>query len=245
MRISGVSVAAVVLAMLMIGQVYAGIILNTTRVVYAAQNKEASLMVLNNNRSDILLQSWVEPMTDDAQSVPFAVVPPLTRVSAGSRQTVRIIHAGTPMATDRESIYWLNVQEIPQASVDENALQVGIRQRIKLFYRPSRLSMPPEQASAQLQWRVSHDGAFLHVTNPSPYYVTLINIHLEDGHFERLKMDSDMLEPGEDTRYPLSREGSGNQALLNFSSINDYGATVGYRANVKGVEPVLASRVDL
>ncbi len=59
------------------GQAQAGIVLNSTRLVYPAQDKEAVLSVSNRNRSTILLQSWLEAEDPSAADLPFAVVPTL------------------------------------------------------------------------------------------------------------------------------------------------------------------------
>lgn len=37
------------------------------------------------------------------------------------------------LPVDRESVFWLNVKEIPKKSAEENVLQIAVRSRIKLF----------------------------------------------------------------------------------------------------------------
>lgn len=218
----------VVLAMSIGAEARAGIVLNTTRVVYPAQDKEAVLSVSNNNSSSILLQSWLEADGEVTQALPFVVVPPLVQLPSGGRQTVRVIHSGAAMPADRESLFWLNVQEIPQASERENVLQIGIRQRIKLFYRPGRLNEQVEQAPAQLRWSLAHGGV-LKVLNTGPYHVTLVDIQLTSGGRQVLHKKNSMLAPGQSADYELQEHAQARSAQLNFSVINDHGALVPYR----------------
>lgn len=120
------------LGLLMATQAAASISLNATRIVFDGDHKEANITVRNGNQ-DVLIQSWVDMNDASASRAPFAVTPPLARVFAKEQQLLRILYEGTGMPTDRESVVWLNVQEIPQASESENTLQLAIRQRIKIF----------------------------------------------------------------------------------------------------------------
>ncbi|WP_248798957.1 molecular chaperone [Pseudomonas sp. MWU13-2105] len=236
-------VIGIVLAMWMGADAWAGIVLNTTRVVYPAQDKEAVLSVLNNNSSSILLQSWLEADGDGARELPFVVVPPLVQLPSGGRQTVRIIHSGAAMSGDRESLFWLNVQEIPQASERENVLQIGIRQRIKLFYRPERLAGDVELAPGQLRWSLPRRGV-LNVLNSGPYHVTLVDIQLLSGGRRVLQQKSSMLAPGQSVDYDLHEPAQAQSAQLNFSVINDHGALVPYRLSSGGWSKGQAQPLD-
>ena len=139
------------LGLLMAAQAAASISLNATRIVFDGDHKEANITVRNGNQ-DVLIQSWVDMNDASASRAPFAVTPPLARVFAKEQQLLRILYEGKGMPTDRESVVWLNVQEIPKASAAENTLQLAIRQRIKIFYRPAGLTGSALQAPAQLEW---------------------------------------------------------------------------------------------
>ncbi|WP_419736913.1 molecular chaperone [Pseudomonas sp. COR18] len=210
------------------GHAQAGIVLNSTRLVYPAQDREAVLSVSNRNKSTILLQSWLEADDATAADLPFAVVPALVPLSGGGRQTVRIIHSGADMPTDRESLFWLNVQEIPQASEQENTLQIGIRQRIKVFYRPRQLMADPELAPRQVRWRLKPGGVLV-ASNPGPFHVTLVDIELFGGERRLLHHRNSMLAPGQAREFSLPVSVTPQQARLSFKSINDHGAVVAYR----------------
>lgn len=49
---------------------------------------------------------------------------------------------------DRESVFYLNIFDIPtklENKQDKNVLQLAIKSRIKLFYRPKELTTSPEE----------------------------------------------------------------------------------------------------
>lgn len=240
---------ALVAVLFSVPSAQAGIVLNTTRVIYQGNDKEVSLGVHNSGSAEILLQSWLEPPTsatvdqDAPRPVPFIVTPSLTRMAGGGRQLLRVIHSGADMPTDRESVLWLNVQEIPQVAA-ENTLQIAIRQRIKVFFRPDGLSGDPQQAPEQLKWQLMTNN-FLSVENPGPYHVSMLGISIRQQRIELAAVESQMLAPHQRLNIPLLHpSGSSTPLLLSFVSINDYGGQVPYQATLTAQEPGHASKVS-
>jgi P pilus assembly chaperone PapD len=233
---------ALLLGLTLMNNVQAGVVLNTTRVIYPAKDKEVSLGIHNSGSGEILAQSWLETDAEntDPGGLPFVVTPALARMSGNAKQLVRIIYAGSGLPQHRESVYWLNVQEIPQTA-DENVLQIAVRQRIKLFFRPAGLPGDPLEAADKLQWRLI-DGATLEVSNPGAYHVSLIQIGLQRGATRLLDEESRMLAPLQRVRFPLKHSGTGEAANLKFISINDFGAQVPYQAVVSAGRLNLANR---
>ncbi|WP_426136164.1 fimbrial biogenesis chaperone [Pseudomonas sp. PWP3-1b2] len=207
----------------------ASISLNATRIVFDGDHKEANITVRNGNQ-DVLVQSWVDMNDASGSRAPFAVTPPLARVFAKEQQLLRILYEGTGMPTDRESVVWLNVQEIPKASAAENTLQLAIRQRIKIFYRPAGLLGSALQAPAQLAWTLVRSGAqtVLQVKNPTLYHVSMADVKVQT----QLASDSTMIAPGEQKQFPLGALPGDGPVQLSFSSINDYGAQNQYTARL-------------
>lgn len=229
------------LALSLAAPVQAGIVLNTTRVIYSGADKEVSFVVHNSGTADILAQSWLQTRQDSAEStdLPFVIAPPLARMSGNARQIIRIIYAGQGMPLDRESVLWLNVQEIPQTAKD-NELQIAIRQRIKLFYRPPGLEGDPLKAAQGLQWRVL-DGQ-LHVSNPGPYHVSMIQLDVQQRGKTLLNVNSQMLAPLQSLQLPLKPVAEGDPVELTFISINDFGAQEPYQANVLSDRSIQATK---
>lgn len=231
-------------AALLSASVQAGIVLNTTRVIYSGKDKEVSLGVHNTGNGEILVQSWLDSGPDEAApgDVPFIVTPALARLPGDARQLLRIIHAGSEMPADRESVLWLSVQEIPQAAAD-NALQVAIRQRIKVFFRPVGLRGDALKSPDELRWQLANDGA-LQVENPGSYHVSMVRIEARQGRHSLLDKDSLMIAPGQRLELPLAQRPDGTAIDLGFISINDFGGQVPYRVTLKKGQAVQASRAD-
>lgn len=231
-------------ALLWMSGVNAGIVLNTTRVIYQGKDKEASFGVHNSGTGEILLQTWLEPKTEGADEVkpPFVVTPPLTRMPGNGRQLLRVIYAGAGLPVDRESVFWLNVQEIPQSAA-QNTLQIAVRQRIKVFFRPDGLSDDPQQAPEQLQWRRSGDDAVV-VENPGPYHVSMLKIATRQGTTALVNQDARMIAPRETVRLAFKGKPGNAPLELSFISINDFGGQVPYRATLNKNVATVASRAE-
>ncbi|WP_419688065.1 molecular chaperone [Burkholderia theae] len=214
----------------------AGISLSGTRVVYTAKSKEASVLVKNQAKDDVMIQSWLEAPDDAHSDLPFAITPSLSRLGGDKQQILRIFYAGQGLATDRESVFWLNVQEIPQKPKGDNSLQIAVRQRIKLFYRPADLPGKPEDAPSQLQWRVAgNDGKpAMEVVNDTPYYVSVVRASLHSGSHAYV-LAPEMIAPKSSQRLAIKDfrgQSVGADAKVEFDSINDFGAAVNTESTI-------------
>ncbi|WP_256937730.1 fimbrial biogenesis chaperone, partial [Enterobacter chuandaensis] len=157
-----------------VSHAYAGVIIGGTRVIFDGGKKEASISVNNADAAPYLIQSWVDMPEGNANKAPFIVTPPLYRLNGGQQNIERILLSGS-LPQDKESLFWLNIKAIPSASKQANSLQIAVKTRIKLIYRPTSLkaSTPEEQAN-KLTW--SRSGNNLQVTNPTPYVINFNEI---------------------------------------------------------------------
>ena len=232
------------LGLLLVTPATAGISLSGTRLVFDGSHKEAGITVRNSG-DDVLIQSWIDNDADDATAVPFAVTPPLVRVSGEEQQLLRVIYEGAGLPTDRELVVWLNVQEIPQASKTPNTLQLAVRQRIKVFFRPAGLKNNAYLAPAELSWRLVERGAksVLVVSNPGLYHVSMADITVQSGAVSEQPFDSTMIAPGEQKEFRLKNITPTPAPRLSFSSINDYGARDRYTAQLSNSADTQASLI--
>lgn len=203
-----------------------------TRLIYFGQFKEASINIVNQSPSELVVQSWVTRDNDDAtQPVPFAVVQPLVRLDAQQHHLLRILYAGEGLPGDVESMFLLNVMEIPLKPETADSVQFAVRQRLKLFYRPPGLAGSSSEAVQQLVWSRT-DAQSVTVTNPSAFHLSLVDVQSEsDGQVQALE-DYVLLKPGErkvfSTKAPIS---AGSQ--INFTEITDIGLQARHRAALK------------
>jgi fimbrial chaperone protein len=205
----------------------AGVMLAGTRVIFGERDREASIPVKNTGNSPYVVQTWVEG--DDASQeikAPFIVTPPLSRLDPGAENILRIIRLPSgSLPSDRESVFRLNVKEIPERAKEDNVLQIAIRSRIKLFYRPSTLPGKAGEAPEQLKWAVMADekrqGAVLKVGNPSAYHVTFTALTINGG---QQKINADMVPPLGEAVYPLTTLSAPQAIEVSYTTINDYGS---------------------
>lgn len=241
LRRHSLSVCLGILGVLMATPADAGISLSATRLIFDGKHKEAGITVRNSGE-DVLIQSWVDSDTPGATSTPFAVTPPLVRVVGKEQQLLRVIYEGTGMPDDKESVVWLNVQEIPQAAKIQNTLQLAVRQRIKVFFRPSGLNANAYLAPTELLWRlVDRAGkTVLTINNPGLYHVSMADIKLQSGQSMEQPADSMMIAPGEQKELAIKKFNSSSMPNLSFMNINDYGAQDRYSAQLSNTNPVKA-----
>lgn len=226
------------LGMLVAAQATASISLSATRVVFDGAHKEANVIVRNGNQ-EVLVQSWVDSGDSAKAPAPFAVTPPLAKVMPKQEQLLRILYEGQGLPTDRESVVWLNVQEIPQASTKANTLQLAVRQRIKIFFRPADLPGNALLAPEQLVWQLTQRGghAQLTVNNPSLFHVSMADIELKRGKQTVLSVDSTMIAPRANRTFSSALSQVEGPLTLTFKSINDYGAQHEYSVQLNTAQP--------
>lgn len=212
-------------------QSQASIVVSGTRVVYPGNEREVTVKLSNTGKGPVLVQSWidkgdVEALPEKIQ-VPFIITPPINRIDPDKSQTLRLSYTGSPaLPEDRESVYWLNVLEIPPVTknVAPNRLQMAFRTRIKLFYRPAALSDREKAAEAaeKLSWSVS--GGELKATNSTPYFVSLVSVTLSQGS-RKTSVEGEMVSPMSGHSFQIKesallRSGS----TVSWEYVNDWGA---------------------
>jgi chaperone protein EcpD len=216
----------------------ASVVIAGTRVIYNAGEPEATIKLSNEGKFPSLVQSWIDngdaAAVPSTTNVPFTVTPPIARIDPAKGQTLRIVYTGEPLPTDKESVFWLNVLEVPPKpgtdEADANKLQMAFRSRIKLFFRPADLKGSAEEAPAKISWRLTRAGNQMAVEahNPTPYHVSLISIEVHAGGRTATFDDGDMVGPGENKAFPLKGEVSAaSDAKVHYSALNDYGGAVG------------------
>lgn len=208
---------------------HAALTMSTTRVVYDADRRGVSLLVANPGKNVFAAQAWVNTEQDDTtSSVPFVTNPPLFRLDPVKQQQVQISALPNALPQDRESLFFFNLQEIPQLDDSQaNVLAIALRTRIKLFYRPSALKGGPQKQFDTLRWSlVQAEGKRrLAVDNPTPYHVTfsrlLLNAH---GKSQNINTSA-MVPPLGRLYYDLPASDKQGPLQVEFSTINDHGSS--------------------
>lgn len=193
----------------------AGVIIGGTRIIYDGNKKEASVSVKNPDSTPYLIQSWIETSSGGAEKAPFIITPPLYRLDKGQQNVERILLSGS-LPQDKESLYWLNIKAIPSAKRGENTLQIAVKTRIKLIYRPSSLKGSlPEQLADKLTWQ--RTGNQIQVTNPTYYVMNFSEIAVGGKRLDNVSY----VLPGSTARFNLPAGVSSGSVV--YKIINDYG----------------------
>lgn len=205
----------------------AALTISSTRVVFDSDKRSVSVIVANPSDKAFAVQTWVNTAADDTTTtVPFIPSPPLFRLNPGKQQQVQINGLPNSLPTDRESVFYFNIQEIPQIeSTEGNVLNIALRTRIKLFYRPVQLKGNPITQLKDLQWSIRQvDGqAQLQVHNPTPFHVSFSRLNVSGNGQSQKLADAAMVEPFASQRYALSAIKPGAGLQVEFAAINDYG----------------------
>ncbi|RQB74124.1 molecular chaperone [Pseudomonas aeruginosa] len=180
-----------VLLMALVADAYASLSVVGTRFVYPADASALTIRVGNAGMRPALVQAWLDRGDDrldpSAIRVPFILSPPLLRMDPQETQALQLRHTGEPLPDDRESLFWLNLLEVPSREDDGgNLLLVSYRLRMKVLFRPRGLAGDPLEAARQVAWRLRAatrpgDRAVLEADNRSPYHVSLVHLELGEG----------------------------------------------------------------
>lgn len=215
----------------------ASVVIGGTRVIFNAAQGEATVRLSNDNTRPTLVEAWIDDgdinATPDTAHTPFLITPPLFRMDAHKDQSLRILYVqgDKPLPTDRESVFWLDVLEIPPKPTGpqyagKNYLQFAIRSRIKLFYRPAKLPGDVLKAPNQLTFKaLAGQGTALEIHNPTPYYITISSLSL-GANQKPIEGADGMVAPFGDLKLALQGGAHAPAAgtPITFTTINDYGA---------------------
>lgn len=216
MKVISTTVLATLLLMSSVAE--AGVIVGGTRLIYNGAKKESSLSVSNPDKGPYLIQTWVETTAGGAEKAPFVVTPPLFRLDGDQKNVLRVVRAGGNLPSDKESLYWMNIKSIPAASTNEikNSLQIAVKTRIKLIFRPQGLKGTPEEGAGKLTWQRS--GNNLQVTNPTPFYMNFYEVKVAGKKLSEVTY----VAPMSSASFALPAGASSGS--LSWKIINDYGA---------------------
>lgn len=216
--------SSVILSVVTLQSAHAAIALDRTRVIFDSSQKSVSLNVSNENKKlPYLAQGWIEDAEGQKISSPLAVLPPVQRIEPGAKSQVKIqgLPATATLPQDRESLFYFNLREIPPKSDKPNTLQIALQTRIKLFYRPAALAPDSQAAPWQEQLTLTREGDKYRLSNPTPYYVTIVEGGPSLKSAPVKGFGPTMLAPKSSQIISAPASAIGNAPVLTY--INDYG----------------------
>jgi P pilus assembly chaperone PapD len=176
----------------------ANVVINGTRVIYPLNSKEIVVQLINNGSDPALVQSWIDDgdmnSTPETSRAPFLLSPPVVKVAGKGGQQLRIKKLPATLPTDRESVFYLNVLDVPPVPEEMqgmNTMQLAIKSRIKLFLRPEQLHGGIDKAVEKVD--VKAEGKGFRINNKSPFFITVANV--EGRNNKKMVAESLMLAP--------------------------------------------------
>ena len=204
----------------------AGISLDRTRLIFEGDSQSSSANLTNTSHDvPFLAQSWVEDASGKRIAAPLLVLPALQRINGNEKGVIRVTKTTgiSALPQDRESLFYLNVREIPPKSTKANVLMLAMQSRIKLFYRPAAV-IPKIKGQVWQDQIVFHKKEKMFIAeNPTPYYITLIALTDEASPNQGNKLTSFsgvMISPKSSLDIPVT---DSSVKSFRMMYVNDYG----------------------
>ncbi|RBQ33683.1 fimbria/pilus periplasmic chaperone [Rahnella variigena] len=152
---------------------HAALSVDQSRYVFEGDKDAISIVVENAAKKTYGGQTWIENIRESDTRPSFVVTPPFFKVAGEGKQVLRVIKALEQMPENKESIYWINLQEIPPANKD-GGLSIALRTKVKLLYRPASLMEGRKGAESSMTLKVTKSGTTLE--NTTPYIFAIAEI---------------------------------------------------------------------
>ncbi|WCE31662.1 fimbrial biogenesis chaperone [Vibrio sp. SCSIO 43137] len=210
---------------------YAGVRPESTREVVELKSKEHQVDVVNGSSSPYMVQVWLETLQGEKKAIPAVVTPPIFRINGNSKGGVKVLPIVDSLPKDRESVYLLVFQEIPQKTENnKNSLRIAVRTKIKLIIRPQGLNkLDISEQFKKVTWRlVEHGGELLlKASNPTPFNFAITDFQYHNnGRLTSLSDSFVNITAYSDYQLVVSRDKLQDSTLIfNYAYINDFGGT--------------------
>lgn len=181
-----------------------------TRVVFNSGSQSESLSLVNSEKQPVVIQVWTDDgdptaIPDEAQT-PIVIESPVFKMRPGEIRNLRLILlSSSTLPKDRESVFWLNIFQIPPNTVSQHAsarrLMLPLKIRMKIFVRPESIGELQEADVNKMKFEVVGIGAEkkLIINNPTPWHISLAGLKLGKAEFSPL-----MTEPFSEVILPIA-----------------------------------------
>ena len=205
-----------------------GFSLDGTRFIYDSQQKSITVQVTNESSDLQGGQVWIGNGDHDKNKVFFIPTPSFFTIGSNQVQVIRLMNIDPSLPTNKESLFWLNVQSIPQ-QMSGSGLQFAVDTKVKLIYRPHNLEA--DRPNAELKIKLEDVNGKLVLKNPTPYFFAIISESNNGKALKLTKKESNELSifkpfSSVSLNVPYSSIGK-----FGFQAINDYGGIVTYTLN--------------
>ncbi|EJR7280960.1 fimbria/pilus periplasmic chaperone [Citrobacter freundii] len=212
--------------------VHAGIVIYGTRIIYPAEKNEVLVQLMNQGERSSLVQSWIDDgdtlLPPEKIQVPFLLTPPVVKVAGDSGQQLKIKKMPNSLPGNKESLFFLNVLDIPPNNPDsagKNVLKFAMQNRIKLFYRPKGVSPVNKNTFQKLSMKRS--GSIYSIKNDAANWITITEVKANNV---KINNESIMLAPLSGADVALK---SVNANQYKMTIIDDHGNYISDNVSLK------------
>lgn len=205
---------------------FAAVNVDKTRLIFNSSDMDQTINLYNNSSSPAVVQLWTDDqdinVSPDESKTPVIVLPPVLKILPNEKRSLRVIlTTRKELTSDRESLYWLNIYQIPSIikskDRDMNKIFFPLRLRLKVFVRPAHLGSPSFDDMQKLKF--IKRGAELRVVNPTAWYASL-NVSIPGFK----KISKIMIAPLAEASIQTEREITEDK--INYEVIGDSGFSV-------------------
>ncbi|HGY3714919.1 TPA: fimbria/pilus periplasmic chaperone [Citrobacter gillenii] len=223
---------AVILIASIVLPAHAGIVIYGTRIIYPAEKNEVLVQLMNQGERSSLVQSWIDDgdttLPPEKINVPFLLTPPVAKVAANSGQQLKIKKVPNMLPDNKESLFYLNVLDIPPNNPDsagKNVLKFAMQNRIKLFYRPKGISPVNKYTFQKLSMK--RRGSIYSINNDAANWITVTEV--KAGNV-KINNESIMLAPLSSSDVALK---GANANQYEMTIIDDHGNYISDNVSLK------------
>lgn len=210
----------------------AGVVIYGTRVIYPADKKEVIVQLMNQGKQSSLVQAWIDDgdvtLAPENLQVPFMITPPVSRLAGDSGQQLKIKKIPNNLPEDKESLFFLNVLDIPPNNPEnsgKNVLKFAMQNRIKLFWRPKGVAAVNKDSFRHLL--MEKHGNEIAIKNNTANWITVSDVKLRNV---KINQQSVMLPPLSGKNITLKNS---NAMHYELTIIDDHGNYISDKVNVK------------
>lgn len=183
----------------------AGIIASATRVIFREGDNEQGLMLLNTNDYPVVVQTWVDDgdvnAAPEQSTAPFVSLPAVFSLQPNTMKGLRLVYNQQPLPMDRESVFWINLYEIPPtrpiSPPEQASVTMAMNTQMKVFFRPKALAKEEGKTPQPVFFLQKEDNHYVLVCdNRSPFHLSFARISLRIGQQDYpVQQESDMMTP--------------------------------------------------
>lgn len=206
---------------------------DTTRIIFSANESSQTLNIKNSADNPTIVQIWSDDgdlmQSPELSRAPVFAMPPVMKLIPDEQRSIRLVLTSThSLPEDRESLYWLNIYQIPalakKTGTAERKIVLPLRLRLKIFIRPAKLAAPKAEDVQRLRFKIR--DKILSIDNPTPWFMSL---RLQIG--VNTKVNDILVAPKTHYTLPVNQPVQVNENV-SFEVFDDDGNPVRYSANL-------------